>query len=550
MAIGIIMGFIMGFIMGYACCMEQNNQIIRMKKKRPPPFISALCSESKTSSYLAMSTKVEHSVAAVVGPITSPTFVSSGIVNVSDDYTVGAGVGVVRVNGYVPISVVLPTASSNAGRFITVVNVGTGGVVLSGYGGTETVCGMAQLVLVEQNDSLTLVCDGGSGWDAVGADVDRLQRWTNFCSLFRFSPALTTKQQSPNASTPVLYYNRMKLPNQLSSLKYRVETLTTNGTCGILYSSGFLLPNGKLLFFTSPTTNTLIIFDPQAKSFNTITTGTTSTQSLPWQSACLCPNGYVCLVPYNSGIVGLLKPPYTTTSDFVSGPAHNLPGSNVYKGGVLTKDGSNNWVVVMTPNSSTVTKVGLYYPDMTGSGGIGTFATCPTTGAAGLMGGIIAPNGNVIMGSGGSSTFYTYYPSSNAFTSSSLGQWYCMNGASTLTGHILYAFGTYSKLYDAVTNTQTTGPTLTQGSVYSAPLTLPNGHILMIGTGVVEIFDPVENSTVSLPITGPSSGTPGACLLPDGRILFHNYTNTVYVLYTNMQMPMALAQNGIFNRGL
>ena len=496
-----------------------------------------------------MSTKVEHSVAAVVGPITSPTFVSSGIVNVSDDYTVGAGVGVVRVIGYVPISVVLPTASSNAGRFITVVNVGTGGVVLSGYGGTETVCGMAQLVLAEQNESLTLVCDGGSGWDAVGADVDRLQRWTNFCSLFRFSPALTTKQQSPNASTPVLYYNRLKLPNQLSSFKYRVDTLTTNSICATFGHNGFVLPNGKILFCTSPSTNTLVIFDPDAKSFSTITTGTTSASTYPWESACLCPNGYVCLVPYNSSVIGLLKPPYATASDFVSGPAHNLSGSNIYRGGVLTKDGSNRWVVVMSPSCPSTTKVGLYYPDM--AGGIGTFATCPSAGANSLIGGALTTNGNVVMGSNTGANFYTYYPSSNAFSSSALGQTWCFGGASTITGHIFYAYSgaPFSQLYDPVANTMVVGPALT-GGLYETPLTLPNGHILVVGKTVVEIYDPVEKSLISLPITGPTAGNPGACLLSDGRVIFHNWTDTFYVVYTNMQLPMAVSQNGIFNRGL
>ena len=205
------------------------------------------------ASPLKMSTKVEHSVAAVVGPITSPTFVSSGIVNVSDDYTVGAGVGVVRVIGYVPISVVLPTASSNAGRFITVVNVGTGGVVLSGYGGTETVCGMAQLVLAEQNESLTLVCDGGSGWDAVGADVDRLQRWTNFCSLFRFSPALDDQATIPECQHTCLVLQ----PPQASQ-----SVVIFQVSCGysddkqhlrnIRSTMVFVLPNGKIAVLHIP----------------------------------------------------------------------------------------------------------------------------------------------------------------------------------------------------------------------------------------------------------------------------------------------------------
>ena len=138
-----------------------------------------------------MATTILHSVSAAVGPVTSTTFATTGIVTVTDDYTVVSGKSVVRCDSCAPVMITLPAAASNTGRFLTIINVNCGGAVID-PNASELVCGLPAIVLLEANESITLICDG-TGWDSENCDKDRLEKWLNFCTIFRFHIGLTTK---------------------------------------------------------------------------------------------------------------------------------------------------------------------------------------------------------------------------------------------------------------------------------------------------------------------------------------------------------------------
>ena len=77
---------------------------------------------------------------------------------------------------------------------------------------------------------------------------------------------------------------------------------------------------------------------------------------------------------------------------------------NIYKGGVLTKDGSNRWVVVMTP-SCTIDDQKWAYITQTWLVGLARLRRVHQLAANTLGGGALTTSGNVVMGSNGKCEF-------------------------------------------------------------------------------------------------------------------------------------------------
>jgi hypothetical protein len=506
-----------------------------------------------------MATSIVHSIKAVTGPLTSPTFVTSGTVTYTDNntasYSVADGVAVVRVNCCVPVKVTLPTTSAaNAGRFLTVTNVGNGGVVVDGN--TFLVCGLAQIVLLEQNDSITLVCDGTTGWDGTDVDKDSVERWTNFCTLFRFSTALATKQQSPNAATPIKEYNKMKLPNQLPVYTYRLETLNTayrsSQSTHTSLGNMLVLPNKKILTLNDGTTNSVNVYDPVTNTDTNIDTGTDTTFDIPWSGSVLLPNGYVCLIPSKRTTIGLFKPPYASTNDYLDGPAHGasvLSTYRAFKGGALIRSAAGHWMVVMGPYSAGV--VGLYFPDVAG-GGAGAYRAGPSIGANytpfRYTGVTVAVNGKVIFSNAPWGAFGIYDPAGSGTVDATYGN---LNTVMALDASIVSIVSGAINKYDAITNTAaSTGITVSDGSSTPTMCMLPNGHVVIISLNRIIIWDPINNTTSQIESanigTTLNTGISG-CVLPDGRFMFYN-GNTLYALHTGMTWPTALCTHTQFNK--
>lgn len=481
----------------------------------------------------------------VGGALSASSLKTTGIVTVTAKYTILDSDSVIRVNGFVPITVTMPNATFNTGRLITVVNAGTGGVVLAG----AWVCGRTAIVLLDKYESIQLVSNGAQ-WDGVGHDQDKIDRWTNFCSLFRFSPDLATLQQSPQAATPVIHYNKLKLPNQQPSYKYDYEVATTPHTA--FFGGLLLLPDGQVL---SGRDNSSSIVRTLTGAIYA-TDGTLPIQ--PWCSFVLLPNGNVCLIPYRSPRVGLFRAPYNTDTNYLAGPDHGhsyLSPNAAFMGGVLTKNTAGNWVVVMVPHGAP--NIGLYYPseDVNQPG---TYANGPSVGAETtsfrFSGAVIASNGKIVFGCFDSTepNIGVYNPTDGATGSFvrvavTLGWGYlcpslCLDGTVVMgsrTGHTC--------AYDPVNNSVLEFSNATRPST----LTLPNGHIIMLSDGNTPplIRAPLTNSVTELPINIPSTWTGRSCVLPDGRVCIATWvTSTVRFLHTGMHWPVALATHTLFNK--
>lgn len=500
-----------------------------------------------------MATSLVHSLKAATGAVSAPVFqtTAEGITSqTTSDYTVADAVSVVLCNNYSPITVTLPAASTNLGRYLTITHLGTGGVVVDAAG-SDKVCGLDQAVLLQKGESLKLVAADTANWAGIGHSQDSLERWTNFCSLFAFSNSLATQQQSP--SVPTVFYNRMKLPDQWPSYKYTCETLATNFGNENKIGNMTLMPNGKVLALGVNTVNRLFVFDPATYTSSTVLTGyTTVGFTNPFCAAVVCFNGYVSLIPQKCAHVGLFKPPYAATGDYQQGPNHGHTVVSTYvpfAGGVQTKNGSGNWVVVMTPYGSS--NVGLYYPEVDGAG---TYADGPSVGTEQSGNGryrnaVLAQNGKVVFGGYSSVVVGVYDPVANTLATVSVsGGQFLYALKPTLNGWIMCHFNgnTYLYKYDPVSGTTSNSAALVP-AVQSNIAALPNGHLIVSQPSSDELYivDPVTE-TVAARFTGAHVGEVG-CLLPDGRYLWYYSTGEVRCLYTGLDMPMALCTHSLFN---
>jgi len=157
-----------------------------------------------------------------------------------------------------------------------------------------------------------------------------------------------------------------------------------------------------------------------------------------------------------------------------------------------------------------VSNVGLYTPTT----GIYTNVTVTVNGS--YAGGVLLPNGNVLMiPNNSSSNVATLNPT--AFT------------VSNVAG-------------------------FTSGSTYFGGVALPDGRVVFAGTQgtVIQIYNYITNSfssTISSPILNGSIYGPGATLVPDGRVIFaprNTTSGSVGVLDTMSPAPREFCLHPFF----
>ena len=508
---------------------------------------------------IKMSTSLVHSTTALVGPITSPSFATTGVTTVTADYTVAvaSGVSVVECNNYVPITITLPTVASSNGRYISVVSANVGGVVIDGYA-TDLVCGLTQIVLLEKNESITLVCDG-TQWLGLDCDKDRIHQWTNFCTLFRFSPNLTVTLQSPNTPSH-MWFNHMKLPNQQASYKYRLvqpsdaPTLPTVCTGNACY-----MPDGQILFMTAVAgANCVYTLNPATMVLTTVALTGETTVANSWSGAVVMSNGNICMIPYKHTYVGILAPNGSggwVYSRALPAHGHNVTGAyTAFCGGVFVTGVGVPSRVVMAPSGSGA--VGLYTPSTglyTDGASIGADSTTqrysgavvsPIIGCALFAPAVAAQMGQYSL----NATTGTFALVGTSFSEGQSNPALALNGAvvcQDMTQNWLFRYDCFAQVLaggDISTNES--------GSV-SRLMTLPNGHVLIVSSNHWSVWDPeeqtmfVEGTGCSIAQNSPSDGS--GCILPDGRCVFSNGT-TIYIITTRLSFPTALCIHSLFNK--
>lgn len=259
----------------------------------------------------------------------------------------------------------------------------------------------------------------------------------------------------------------------------------------------------------------------------------------------LLPDGGVVLVPHESPTIGLFDP---ATNTLFSGP--NVGGvtggfgQGRYKGGVLLPDGRVLFVPYRSPT------IGLYDPAnntfMVGPNVTKVNGSLPAGGGSLFDGGVLMPDGRVLFVPEGSPTIGLYDPTTNTFTVGPnvtsgriSGKWSGevfdgSGGVMLPDGRVLLVPNLSEQLglYDPATNTFTVGPdvpTSWSGSGwynnYAGGVLLPNGQVVLVPRSAqcIVIYDPAKNAIQARQVSGDSvqpNKFAGGVLLPDGRVLF------------------------------
>jgi len=245
-----------------------------------------------------------------------------------------------------------------------------------------------------------------------------------------------------------------------------------------------------------------------------------------FQGAVLLPSGKVVFVPYNSGNVCT----YVNEGGGVlsNSVAHNqtVPA---YSGGVLDSGGN----VAMFPARKSI-PLASYKPDQA------SFTTYPFSFDGSFLGGVLLPNGNIVMVANTNANICQFNPSytavSNSVNVGASGTQKYAGGVLAPNGNVIMipqnsnvgVFNPYTLAFsNIVTNTAKFS--------FCGGCLLPSGNVIMapFASANVGMVDPIaltySNSTPLIP--GQGSFT-SASLVQDGRVLFTSLQGNVCILST------------------
>ena len=241
------------------------------------------------------------------------------------------------------------------------------------------------------------------------------------------------------------------------------------------------------------------------------------------------PANSATIIQYFQKVANTIAPngtPPFWMNGYTYGTTGTTPGGNAYWGGVLMPNGN----VLLVPTNAT--SIGIYNPNTN------TFSTTGTTpGNSAYWGGVLLPNGNVLFVPTNTASIGIYNPTTNTFSTTGItpGGYAYMGGVVLPNGNVLLvpSYATSIGIYNSTTNTFSTTGTTPGGDAYRGGVLMSNGNVLIVpfNATTIGIYNPTTN-TFSTTGTTPGSGAYiGGVLMPNGNVLLVPYNATTIGIY-------------------
>ena len=312
-----------------------------------------------------------------------------------------------------------------------------------------------------------------------------------------------------------------------------------------------LIPDGRVIFPPGDGGTYIGIFNPSTNTFSSISAAS------GYAGGVLVPDGRVVFVPENATNVGVFNPATGTFTTYASGAA-GMTGSSSYWGGALASDGR----VIFCPNNAQ--NVGTFNPatnSFTTYAYSGTAGVTIPGGSSAYWGGVLVPDGRIVFVPGGATNVGTFNPVTNSFTTYASGGPPGSNahygGVLAPDGRVIFTpsntpnVGTFNPSSGTYTSYSTSSVLASPGYNLIGACLLPNGNVLFASRSSVAIyiFNTKTNIISSTNMIGTSNST-SACLLPDGRIVFspQNDTTLAIISGSNRPVPREFCLHPFFNK--
>jgi len=322
----------------------------------------------------------------------------------------------------------------------------------------------------------------------------------------------------------------------------------TYGTVGSLipayaYQGGVLLPNGNVVLVPTNGATYVGIYNPYTNTYSTTGSAT------GYAGGVLLPNGNVLFVPSGATVLGMYNPTTnvftTTVGTYTAGAYTTTISATGYTGGVLLPNGN----VLLSP--TTATSIGIYNPTT------GILSTAgPTAGSYAFIGCVLLPNGNVILVPWNATYIGIYNSTTNVYstsgTISSLGGSAAYLGGTLLpNGNVMLnpvSSGTIA-IYNPTTNVFTTVATVS--GQYQGSVLLPNGNVLLVPTTAtsIGIYNPYTNTFSTTGSTPGSNAYLGGVLMLNGNVLLvTSNSGSIGIVSTGLTAPREMCLSPYFNK--
>ena len=308
------------------------------------------------------------------------------------------------------------------------------------------------------------------------------------------------------------------------------------------FSNPILLPDGRVLFAPGSSANISI--------FNTATgtlslaplTGTFTSGSEAFFGAVLAPNGNVVCVPFNSGNAVVFNP-ITYASSNITGVR---AGAGLFSGSVMAPNGN---VVCVPSYSDNVCEISI----LSNPPVFSNMLSIAAVSALKWQGGVLLPSGNVVFVPRNASNAVTYNPLSNPPTFSNItASPGFIGGVLAPNGNVLMMgtgnVGVFNPSLSSFSNIVTGGT-----GVYRGGVLLPTGNVVCIPdtNANIGMVDPVAltHSNIACGYPSGSANFNGGTLLPDGRVVLCPYlSGDVGILNTFTPAPREFCLSPYFNK--
>jgi hypothetical protein len=267
-------------------------------------------------------------------------------------------------------------------------------------------------------------------------------------------------------------------------------------------------------------------------------TGTITTSSIAAATDLIAQGIYLTPSPANSAtilqyiqkVVNTITPTAGTPpfwmNSYVYGTTGTTPGSGAYVGGVLMPNGN----VLLVPLNAT--SIGIYNPTTN------TFSTTGTTpGSAAYQGGVLLPDGRIVFVPFDATSIGIYNPTTNTFstTGTTPGNGAYYGGVLLPNGNVLFVpFGATSiGIYNPTTNVFSTTGTTPGSAAYIGGVLMPNGNVLFVPLSPtsIGIYNPTTNTFSTTGTTPGSAAYVGGVLMSNGNVLLVPYSAASIGIY-------------------